>query len=77
MFLNELKGAILFLVQYVLFLDELTFSPRLFLVQFQILFLEALGLFLVDSLYIVISMRLFLDGYSLFLVQYVLFLDDF
>jgi hypothetical protein len=36
-----------------------------------------LGLFLVDSLYIVISMRLFLDGYSLFLVQYVLFLDDF
>jgi ABC-type transporter Mla maintaining outer membrane lipid asymmetry permease subunit MlaE len=69
MFLNELKGAILFLVQYVLFLDELTFSPRLFL--------EALGLFLVDSLYIVILMRLFLDGYSLFLVQYVLFLDDF
>jgi hypothetical protein len=43
MFLNELKGAILFLVQYVLFLDELTFSPRLFL--------EALGLFLVDSIY--------------------------
>ena len=62
MFLNELKGAILFLVQYVLFLDESTFSPRLFL--------EALGLFLVYSLYIVILMRLFL-------VQYVLFLDDF
>lgn len=77
MFLNELKGPILFLVQYRLFLDELTFSPRLFLVQFQILFLEGVGLFLVDSLYIVILMRLFLVRYHLFLVQYVLFLDDF
>ena len=54
MFLNELKRGNLFLEQYHLFLDESTFSPRLFLVQLAILFLEALVLFLVHdaSLYI-------------------------
>ena len=55
MFLNELKRGNLFLEQYHLFLDESTFSPRLFLdqcrlflVQFQVLFLEASVLFLVQ-----------------------------
>ena len=54
MFLNELKRGNLFLEQYHLFLDESTFSLRLFLVQLAILFLEALVLFLVHdaSLYI-------------------------
>ena len=77
MFLNELKRGNLFLVQYHLFLDESTFSPRLFLVQFQVLFLEASVLFLVDSLYIVFWMRLFLVHYALFLEGYVLFLGYF
>lgn len=54
----------------MLFLDELSFSPRLFLVQFHILFLEGVTLFLVDSLYIVILMRLFLVQYVLFLVHF-------
>lgn len=77
MFLNELKRGNLFLEQYHLFLDESTFSPRLFLVQFQVLFLEASVLFLVDSLYIVFWMLVFLDEALLFLVQYVLFLVHF
>ena len=75
--LKRTKRAILFLVHDVLFLDEFSSSPRLFLVQLVILFLEGVSLFLVDSLYIVIPMRLFLVQYHLFLVQYVLFLDDF